>query len=367
MKKVLWIFVLLILIAGTAFYFGWVRIEPETFGLAHSTVTGTIEYPLESGNIYWFWQKLIPKTFHVYALNKEPYDLTLETSTPLPKSENLKEFGSFNLGIKIDMRYRVRFESARVLFEKGLLGGFHSYFQGKVRALADEAISSFVIEGMTRYSYSVRTFDYTVLDVLKEDLKGRIQRHAAGYGLEDVDITIIFTEIPQLDIYVEALKNYYDYLERAYVNKEKELEEQAESMKRQFKDDMEIARLRKYGDLLTEYPVLLKYLYIEKFGERAEVMVLPQDQRTGFPLMLEPEPWTQKPRSDKGIGGGEQGVEKQFEQQEPAVQKPEAQKPAVQEPGVQKPEAQPGQETTKKKKWYEYLKFWNALKGSESQ
>jgi hypothetical protein len=365
MKKVLWIFVLLILIAGAAFYFGWVRIEPETFGIAHSMVTGIIEYPLESGNIYWFWQKLIPKSFSVYVLNKEPYDLTVETSTALPKSENLKEFGSFNLGIKLSLRYGVRFESARTLFEKGLLSGFHSYFQEEIRSIADEAISSFVIEGMTRYSYSVRTFDYTVLDVLKEDLKGRIQRHAAGYGLEDVDATIIFTEIPQLDIYVEALKNYYDYLERAYAKKEEELEEQAEHMKKQFKVDMEIARLRKYGDLLNEYPVLLKYLYIEKFGERAEVVVLPQDQRTGFPPMLEPEPWTQKPPLEKGPGGGEQKMEKQFEQ-EPAVQEPAAQEPGVQEQAVPQPESQPEQETTEKKKWYEYLKFWNALKGSES-
>jgi len=43
MKTAIWIIVVLILIAGAVFYFGWVRIEPETFGVAHSTITGTVD------------------------------------------------------------------------------------------------------------------------------------------------------------------------------------------------------------------------------------------------------------------------------------------------------------------------------------
>ena len=71
MKTAIIIIVLLIAAAGTAFYFGWVKVEPDEIGLAHSTITGTIDYPVESGRIYWFWQKLVPKTFYLYTVQKK--------------------------------------------------------------------------------------------------------------------------------------------------------------------------------------------------------------------------------------------------------------------------------------------------------
>jgi len=352
MKKAIWIFILLIIAAGVVFYFGWERIEPETFGLAHSTITGTIDFPLESGNLYWFWQKLIPKSFHVYRLKREPYGFEFEIGTVLPKSENLTDFGSFTLRMKTSVKYRIDFESAKLLFSSGLLSGFHEFFLEEVSSLASEAASTFVVEGMTRYTYSVRTFDYTMLDDLKKNLEKEVQKRGENYRLQDVDVIIIYTEIPQLDIYVEALKRFYQHLENAYLLKEKEFEKQSEYRKKELEEDIEIARLRKYGDLFSEFPVLLKYLYIEKFGERAEVVVIPQEERTGFPPMLETEPEkggkvflpeVQAPKAEEEeMRTGEQEAIKPEPEQEPLEIEPE---------GIQK-----------KKKWYEHLKFWNALK-----
>jgi hypothetical protein len=64
MKKFILIFILLIIAAGVVFYFGWVNVPPGSFAIAHSTLTGTVDYPLESGEINWLWQKLVPKSFH---------------------------------------------------------------------------------------------------------------------------------------------------------------------------------------------------------------------------------------------------------------------------------------------------------------
>lgn len=351
MKKAIAIIIILIIAAGVGFYFGWVRVEPETFALAHSTITGTFNFPLESGNLYWFWQKLIPKTFHIYTVQKEPYTLEFETRTSLPKSENLADFGTFTLGMKVKIQYRIDFESAKQLFDEGLFSVFHDHYKDEVLSLTSEAASRFVVEGMTRYAYSVRTFDYRILDSLKQELEEKINVHSGAYKLKEVSVSIVYSEIPQLDVYVEALKKYFSHLENVFDLKELELKEKSEYRKRQVAEDSEIARLKKYGELFSEYPVLLKYLYIQKFGEHAEVLVLPQDEKTGFPMMLEPHekiiekyfiPESEIPKIEQGARGEipEEKAEAAPEEVEPEV-----------------PEEMP-----EKPKWYEYLKFWNFVK-----
>ena len=119
MKKFILILILLIIAAGVVFYFGWVNIDPGTFGIAHSTLTGTIDYPLESGELNWVWQKLVPRSFHLYKIAKEPYSARFDLSYPLPGSEELKEYGNFTLGLTVMIQYNVDFESAAILLDRG--------------------------------------------------------------------------------------------------------------------------------------------------------------------------------------------------------------------------------------------------------
>lgn len=349
MKKILTLFILLIIAAGVGFYFGWVKIEPGTFGIAHSTITGTFEFPLESGNLYWFWQKLVPKTFHVYPISKEPYRIEFETSTALPKSEDLTDFGKFILTVNIKVQYKLNFESAKELFNNGLLINFQTLFNDELISLAEERTSAFIVEGMTRYTYSARTFDYTVLDDMKTELETNILRHSAKYKLEDVTLSIIYIQIPQIDIYVEALKKYYLFMENLYSLKEEELVKESDLQKKRQEEDLELYRLEKYGELISQYPDLLKYFYIQKFGEKAEVLVLPHDEITGFPKMLESD----AKRESKGILSEEGAPKEKYaateEEAGVTVEQPEEKpKDLIDEPA--------------KKKWYEPLIFWKQLK-----
>jgi hypothetical protein len=192
----------------------------------------------------------------------------------------------------------------------------------------------------------VRTFDYTVLDTLKQELEEKITEHSDVYRLKQTSVSIIYSEIPQLDVYIEALKKYFTHLESVFDLKELELKEESEYKKRQIAEDSEIARLKKYGELFTEYPILLKYLYIEKFGERAEVLVLPQDRETGFPMMLEPR---------------EKIIEKYF-LPESEIPKMEEGAPGIpQEKETEAREPPPTEEIPERPKWYEYLKFWKFI------
>ena len=176
MKTAIIIFILLIIAAGTVFYFGWIKIEPDFFGLAHSTISGTVDFPLESGNLYWFWQKLIPKTFYVYLVEKDPYTVETRVAASLPKSESLKDFGSFDLKMNVKVQYKIDFEAANKMFESGLLSNFKDFYKNGISSLANEMVSAFIIEGMARYAYSARSCP---------GVSGR-SRHRSHWGMRAV-------------------------------------------------------------------------------------------------------------------------------------------------------------------------------------
>lgn len=350
MKKLILILILLILAGGAGFYFGWINIEPGTFGIAHSTIAGTINYPIESGRLNWVWQKLIPKSFHLYIIEKEPYAINIDASFPLPGSEELKEFGSFSLKVKVAIQYSIDFDTAKVLLENGILVGVNDFFRDGFYTQIDETASSFILENMVRYSLFTESFNYSALEDLKEMLKENVYTYAGSYRLKSVKANITFREIPQIQTYKKALNRYFEYMETMALLKEKDLKREAEYQMKQKEDDVEIIRLRKYGELISQYPDLLKYFYIQKFGEKIRVLVLPQDERTGFPRMLEPYEEYEK----ESFIPLEQAPE-----ETPSFPEPEA----LEETAEKAPEeTELMQEEAKKDKWYQYLKFWKYMK-----
>jgi hypothetical protein len=288
MKKAITIFILLLIAAGVVLYFGWVNVKPGFFGIAHSTLTGTVEYALESGKIHWFWQKLIPKSFHLYMVERKPVMQSFITTHPLPGSEQLAEFGNFNLTIQIDVQYSIEYEAALKLIERGLFEEFEEHFAHLMSTRVDEVVAAFMLDNMTRHSQYDEDIGYGTLSRLEKSIEGSITHIAREYELVNTSWSIIYVEIPQMELYNNALGRYFSHLEKVYRFKEKELDRESENLALMKEYDMEIDRWERYGELIQKYPELLKFFYIEKFSEQADVLVLPQNESTGFPKMLEP-------------------------------------------------------------------------------
>jgi hypothetical protein len=343
MKRAIWIVVLLIVALGAVFFFGWVPVEPDTFVLAHSSITGTFGEPLESGRFHWLWQKLVPKTFYLYPIQKRPGFLDIEAVLPLPGSENLKEFGSFELVLRMEVEYRIDFEAARYLFERGILTTFHPLFQKELKTLVEGLLTGYTLSVFPSTPGEAQSMEFDAFDSIREDLRKKTLQFAREYRLADVGAKVILTKVPQLSIYAEALSKYSRYIEFLYTQKEEEFKAQLDLETRRKLDELELARLKQYGDLLSRYPVLLKFLYIEKFGAHAEVVVIPQDPETGFPRMLE---------SDLGIRPPPRGTP------------PDEGAQAEGGEGVAGAEERGGaggatdEGLVKRKKWYESLMFW---------
>ena len=359
MKKVILILILLIIAAGAVLYFGWVNIKPGFFGVAHSTITGTIEYPLESGKIHWFWQKLIPNSFHLYMVERKPLALSFESTYSLPGSEQLEEFGRFDLTVQTNIQYSIEYDAARKLIDSGRFTEFDDYFAGLVSSQVDEAVAGFMLENMIRYTQYYEEISYGMLSVLEENIERRIRNAARAYELEDASWSITYTEVPQIELYNDALNRYFSHLENVFRFKEDELDRESEYLARMKENDLEIDRWEKYGELIKKYPELLKYFYIEKFSGQVDVLVLPQNEATGFPKML--EPWEFPPREPP------QTMEKpapSVKQEEgvPAPLDTEETEEEAEEPDTAEREFSQGDSASEDvSKWYEKLMFWKYI------
>ena len=221
-------------------------------------------------------------------VERTPITQSFTTTHPLPGSQQLSEFGSFKLTIQTDIQYSIEFEAAVHLIESGLYDEFSEHFAGLVSAKIDEAVAGFVLENMTRYSQYDEEISYSMLDGLERSIDNRMADAVREYKLADASWSITYIEIPQIELYNDALERYFSHLEKVYRFKEEELDRESEQLAIMNEYDMEIERWEKYGELIQKYPELLKFFYIEKFSEQADVLVIPQNESTGFPKMLEP-------------------------------------------------------------------------------
>jgi hypothetical protein len=348
MKKFIVIFILLIIAAGAVFYFGMVNVKPGTFVIALSTLTGIVNRPLESGELNWVWQKLVPKGFFLYEIKKEPYRVQFDLSFPLPGSEELKEYGDFNLGVRGTIQYSVDFEAAETLLDRGLITKFDDYFRQGFQKQAEDRVTGFILDSMGNYSLMTQRFDYASLELLRTTLRESITDYAMKYGLKDLIMSLSFSEIPQIEGYKEALGHYMEYMETLSRLSDERAKKEAEHQITMAEIDAEIARLKKYGELISQYPLLLKYFYIQKFGDKMRVLVLPESESTGFPKMLEPEEETTKKTLI------------------PMEEMPPVEPEIKEESGGGAKEEQPASpekpiEDTQKEKWYKYLEFWKYI------
>jgi len=312
-KRIIFWFILIVVAGGGVLFLGMVTIEPGFFGIASSSITGLVDKPLESGAFHWFWQRLVPGTFILNAIEKKPKFVDFEASFAMPGSENLKEFGGFDIALRVEVQYFITFESAKLLLERGILDSFHSLFQKELENLVEGTASSFVLGdllGTPGSSGEASTAGHETFDSLREDLRKKIAARARQYLLGNATVGVVLTRVPELKIYTEAIGSYSRYVEFIYARKEEEFKKGLELENRKRLQELEFDRLTTFGDLLSRYPVLLKLLYIEKFGEKADVIVIPGDPDTGFPKMLEQLSGVEEQRRKPGPGAqrGEAGA-----------------------------------------------------------
>ena len=380
MKKVIIILIILIILAGAGLYFGWVSIKPGYYGVAFSSITGIENYTLEAGKFYWLWQKLIPKHFKLYLIKKIPTIIEFKFSTTLPGSENLKDYGNFDIGIDGKIQYSIDFNTAKILISKGIIENQESYFKKLCTNSIQYTVSNFILKIFNDFNYNDKKLDYSILDLLKENIINDISKELSVYGIENFKLDINYSSIPQIDIYSTALSLYTDYLNEVYQIKKEELKVKSKATAKYEENRAELKHLEDIGILVEKYPNLLKYMYIEKLGNKINVVVLPEG-KSGFPSITESERLPEISPSKKNFIPIPETSEDNLEKSSPFTPEvnksvPENQNiPSITTPKTSNNSSKPEiledktkesttftKEKEKEKKWYDYLKFWKFIK-----
>jgi hypothetical protein len=268
MKKIAVVLIILVLLGGTAFFFGWMNIwvPAGSYGVMISKTSGfddTLIGP--ASGFVWRWQHLIPTnvTLHVFTL--ADYTVPLAAKGRFPSGEVYAQAApfapDFSYEINFTVSYRLRFQALSGLVRRGELtpANMTAYLEKKkdviIRALLEDIVT-LTDQGEVAMLKNPFALEKSLLALANE-------RSA------DIELVRLAPsgeiKIPDPAIYYEARRTYQTLLEE---HRKLELEKMRRAQALFEREDMAFERsvthLERYGELLNKYPVLLKYLYLTK-------------------------------------------------------------------------------------------------------
>ena len=255
MKKfIFWLF-FLIIIAGVVGYFGWIRVPENNVALGFSTITGYDTAFMESGKLNWRWQKLVPKcyTLKMYQLETQSADVSVAQTLPSGDLYASEMTGKpdFSFAVKYAVTYKIKEDSLYSMATSGDLGdGGLAAFYADVKEKIQNAAASLLGEEMSK-AMAGSTFSQKALE---DGVKARI-----GEQLSDIEIISFDTveaKFPDIELYKTAKAKYLENQEK---KQEMAAKQEKETTDFNAKIDQRIELLKKYGELLTQYPILIEY------------------------------------------------------------------------------------------------------------
>ena len=255
MKKfIFWLF-FLIIIAGVVGYFGWIRVPENNVALGFSTITGYDTAFMESGKLNWRWQKLVPKCYTLKMYQLETQSAEISVAQALPSGDlyasEMTGKPDFSFSVKYAVTYKIKEDSLYGMATSGQLGdeGLDAFY-ADVKEKIQNAAASLLGEEMSK-AMAGSTFSQKALE---DGVKAKI-----GEQLSDVEIISFDTveaKFPDIELYKAAKAKYLENQEK---KQEMAAQQEKETTDFNAKIDQRIELLKKYGELLTQYPILIEY------------------------------------------------------------------------------------------------------------
>lgn len=265
MKKFIISLIILIILGGVAFYFGWVKaaVPVGEYGVIISKTHGVDKEIIQDGKFRWLWYKLIPTNVKTLNFKLTQTEKNISIHTSLPSANTYASFSG--MGTVMDFSYEIsgsfsfllNAETLPSLVEKNIINDNYS-LQMYVNSLA-EKISSNIVQQLQSYSADPDFLKTFLGNPLPPDFTNTVQSRFPE--ITDFSCSIYNVDYPDLDLYLSAKNLYQNYLARqGEILTEQAAAETARINSAQQRYD----ELKRYGELLSEYPVLIQYLAIEK-------------------------------------------------------------------------------------------------------
>ncbi len=256
MKKALFSLILLLLLGGTVFYFGWVQILiPEHhFGVIFTKTRGYAPEVVRPGEFTWKVERLLPTNMKLHLFDLSPRSRTIKVGGNLPSgdlyADAVQGMDSFLYSLELQLSYRIIPDSLPGLMEKTALSPdtLEEWYLTR---------DSGIIEAAAQISARTGTEEFSP-ELLTEKLRSEISDMFPE--LEILDARILSYSYPDYELYRTARTIYLERMasvERAETES-LELERQWLASRQE-----KLAILEEYGRVLSEYPGLLKLLISE--------------------------------------------------------------------------------------------------------
>ncbi|QTQ13925.1 hypothetical protein HRQ91_05340 [Treponema parvum] len=252
----IFIFVFVLALAGTVFYFGWVqyRVRPDTCGVLISKTGGIREKPIKPGVFSWTWETLLPTNTEIRIFSLSPYTVSKPIEGELPSAE----IYSMQIKQDPDFSYSFNFKISLRFLPDGVVSAVKSnnaMSDGDLSAMLD-SIASEMAETAARalMEAAEKKEGFTSLEAGNFDFKGMLEDLALKNQVEISAFVLENSKIPDMNMYSLARESFYEY--RKSVDKELVLSAKKEAEEIS-KDDRNIRRLERLGELFRKYPELL--------------------------------------------------------------------------------------------------------------
>ena len=275
MKTFLIILLILVILAGVAFYFGWVQIHlpAEHYAVVFTKTGGYDQEVIRPGEFSWRWERLIPSNMTLYKFDLHPRSEKIPFQGSLPSAELyssiLPENPDFSYRGEIDVTFMIAPESLPALVaEKKLLpDSLEDFFSDQAQTLSTSALQ--IIKG-------------TDIDPSNTaELNRRLERELAAVvsDLEISSLNVQVKHLPDMELYELARSSYRELVQTRDSSRAEAVarlaEEQVRADNARARERADLEALREYGELLEEYPILLKAMAVQKLSAD-QVITIPE-------------------------------------------------------------------------------------------
>ena len=262
--KLFLFFILLILIGGAVFYFGWIQfqLEEHSYGVVFSKTSGYEQEVVRPGEFNWRWEALIPTNLTLHEIEVLPQTIDIEKSGSLPSgsvySAAVEGTTDFEYSLVLSLAYSLQPEQLPQLVKEDALtaDSLDDYYQ-KAEQRINSLIGSYV-ENRISSNQDVSIDDFKT-SAFETSLIEELRKKFSHFEIKNVALTQL--EIPDIDLYQAARSYYFNMLETRQETETATLQQEREWIVSQ---ESKLEVLKKYGELFTEYPGLIQYMALRE-------------------------------------------------------------------------------------------------------
>ncbi|MCF7951908.1 MAG: hypothetical protein K9L57_09765 [Spirochaetaceae bacterium] len=265
MKVKLFLFVILvILIGGAAFYFGWIQfqLEEHSYGVVFSKTSGYEQEVVRPGEFNWRWEALIPTNLTLHEIEVLPQSIDIEKSGSLPSgsvySQAVEVTTDFEYSLVLSLSYSLQPEQLpQLVKEEALtvdtLDGYYQKAEQRMGSIVNSYVENRIIskQDITANDFKMSAVEAALIEKL-QDAFSHFEIHS---------LNLIRIEMPDIDLYQAARSYYFNILETRQETEAATLRQEREWIVSQ---ESKLEVLKKYGKLFTEYPGLIQYMALQK-------------------------------------------------------------------------------------------------------